>query len=450
MNRVSLEYLKKWRVKSNRKPLIIRGARQVGKSHLVREFGREFESFLEINFERNPEYASLFTTTPAKTIELLQAQFNTKVIPQKTLLFLDEIQAAPAVLPKLRYFYEEMPDVHVISAGSLLEFLLEEHDFSMPVGRLEYLHLGPMNFEEFLLANGEEALNRWIGGLMPQEATPTALHDKAMEWVSTFLRIGGMPEAVKHYRESRDSGVCDEIKSSIINTFQDDFAKYRAKVDVNRLRKVYRKIPELLGKKLIYAHIDPEERAKDLSLALNMLNRAKICYKVHNTKASGLPLAAQTDDRIFKLIHLDVGLVTTGLGLGLIDFHKHADLNQVFQGSLTEQFVGQHLLYSGTFYQDPELYYWVREKASASAEVDFVTTLNGRIVPIEVKSGKSGKLRSLHVFMDEKKSKLAVRINSEPASMTKTTSVFSRSANFTLMSLPFYLVGQIPRLAALA
>lgn len=447
MYRNSIEYLRKWCKKPNRKPLIVRGARQVGKSYLVRELGNEFKNYLEINFEKNPEHASLFAATPAKTIGFLESQFNVKIVPQETLLFLDEIQNAPDVLPKLRYFFEEMPELHIIAAGSLLEFLLQEHNFSMPVGRLEYLYLGPMSFEEFLIANKQEGLCQWISHLKMDDEVPLALHEKALEWVRTFLIVGGMPEVVKHFSQSGDLNLCNEIKQSVLNTYEDDFAKYRAKVNVERLRKTYRKIPQLLGQKLVYTKIDVNERAKDLSLALDRLHQARICYKVHHTKASGLPLSAQVNEKVFKLIHLDVGLVTSALGLGLLDLHNSSDLNVIFQGALTEQFVGQQLLYAGLPYQQPELFYWVREKANAAAEVDFVVAHQGKIVPIEVKSGKTGRLRSLHVFANEKKTKLAVRINGDKPNIAKVNSALAGShASFKLMSIPFYLTGQLLRL----
>lgn len=447
MYRNKLDYLKKWQKKSNRKPLIIRGARQVGKSYLVRELGREFDDYLEINFEKNPELASLFVDSPVKTVEFLEARFEKKIVPEKTLLFLDEIQSAPQVLPKLRYFYEELPGLHVIAAGSLLEFLLREHDFSMPVGRVEYLYLGPMDFEEFLIAGGQDHLKKWISEFQIGEDVPLALHDKAMEWVRNFLLVGGMPEVVKHYGESRDLGLCDEIKQSVLIAYQDDFAKYGRKINVDRVRKVYRKIPNLLGKKLVYAKIDPQEKAKDLALALELLHQARICYKVHHTSASGLPLAAQVNDKIFKLIHLDVGLVTSSLGMGLIDLHNQPDLNLICQGALTEQFVGQELLYAGAPYQQPELHYWVREKNNAAAEVDFVIAVEGKVIPIEVKSGKTGRLRSLHVFMEEKKSSLAVRINGDKPSLTRTNSALAgNKTSFPLLSIPLYLTGQLMRL----
>lgn len=449
MHRSASHYLDQWRHKPNRKPLIVRGARQVGKSYLVREFGKSFAQFIEINFEKNPEDASLFTNSIPQTLSLLETKFKTKIIPEKCLLFLDEIQSAPAVLAKLRYFYEELPALHIISAGSLLEFLLEEHDFSMPVGRIEYLYLGPMNFGEFLLANTEVSLHDFISNYKLGEKIPISLHQELMQWVQKFFLVGGMPESVYYYAKEKNLAACQEVKHGILNTYQDDFAKYGKKINATRLRRVFQKIPEIVGKKLKYVHIDPHERSKDLAQALDLMNSALVCYKVYHSHASGLPLDAQRDEKIFKILHLDIGLVSSSLGINLLDLHQVADLNLINQGVLSEQFIGQHLLHAGPFYQQPNLHYWVREKRHAAAEVDYIIPCQNRIIPIEVKSGKTGRLKSLQVFLTEKKSNLGIRFNGDVPSVTHAeTSLPGQKEKFTLISLPFYLVTQVHRLMA--
>ena len=251
MYRISLDYLKKWKDRATRKPLVIRGARQVGKSFLVRLMASEaFANLVEINFERMPDAASLFISkTPRTILPLLEARFNVPIKPGKTLLFLDEIQAAPEVFAALRYFHEEMPELHVIAAGSLLEFVLLEHSFSMPVGRIEYLHLGPMSFEEFLLALGREKLRQWLMRFTLAEVIPDGLHRELLDLVRQYCVVGGMPEAVAAFARNGSYQECEQVQQSILSTYRDDFSKYASKVRHQRVEKVFTKIPRLVGRK---------------------------------------------------------------------------------------------------------------------------------------------------------------------------------------------------------
>jgi len=440
MYRNALEYIKKWHQNEHRKPLIIRGARQVGKSYLVREFARrESLSLVEINFEKNPETADLFDKKSIqKTCEFLELQYKTRMEPKTTLLFLDEIQAAPQVIPVLRYFYEEKPELSIIAAGSLLEFVLKDHSFSMPVGRLEYLHLGPMTFEEFLEANGEQSLKKFIGEFHLKETIPLPLHQRLMEQIRIFCVTGGMPEAVSSFLQNSWEG-CESVKRNMLSTYEDDFSKYRHRLPDLRLKKVFQKIPRLVGEKLKYVNIDPLERSKDLSVALDLLCMARVGHRVYHSSANGVPLGAEINEKFFKLLFLDVGLASSVCGLNRLDFEKDEDLNLVNEGRIAEQLVGQHLLYDLPPYQTPELYYWAREKKNASAEIDYVVSRGPQVIPVEVKSGKSGSLRSLHLFLKDKKLPLGLRFNSAPPTVL-------REKDFTLISLPFYFVGQWRRL----
>lgn len=440
MYRDALEYITKWRGRENRKPLIIRGARQVGKSYLVREFARrEALSLLEINFEKDPEAADFFDKRSIKkTCELLEIQYKTRIEPKTTVLFLDEIQAAPQVIPVLRYFYEERPELCIVAAGSLLEFVLKDHSFSMPVGRVEYLHLGPMTFEEFLEAGGETDLKKFIGELCLEDPVPLPLHRQLMNQVRAYCVTGGLPEAVKTFLGNSWEG-CEAVKKNILSTYEDDFSKYRNRIPDLRLKKVFQKMPRLIGEKLKYVAIDPLERAKDLSLALDLLCMARVGHRVYHSSSNGVPLGAEINQKFFKLLFLDVGLASSICGLNLLDFDKAEDINLVNEGRLAEQLVGQHLLYDLPPYQTPELYYWAREKKNASAEIDYVVSRGSQVIPIEVKSGKSGSLRSLHLFLREKKLSLGIRFNSEPPTVL-------REGDLILISLPFYLVGQWRRL----
>jgi len=451
MHRFALDYLKEWKTKPGRKPLVVRGARQVGKSYLVRLFAKErFQNLVELNFEREPDLGSLFASNdPEKIVQLLELRFNAAIRPGETLLFLDEIQAAPAVFAALRYFYEGLPGLHVVAAGSLLEFALEAHDFSVPVGRIEYLHLGPMQFEEFLLALGEERLARFLAEWRRENPIPEALHRKLMDLFRVFLVVGGMPGAAAAYAESRSPGGAEEAKHSILSTFKDDFGKYGRRVNHQRLQTLFQKIPALVGGRFKYANVDRDQRAADLAKALDLLCLARVVYRVRHSSADGVPLGAQAKDSNFKALFLDVGLMNSALGLSLLDYEQAEDVLLVHSGAVCEQAAGQHLLHSPPLYREPELYFWSREKANASAEVDYVFSEGTAVVPVEVKAGKTGRLKSLQVFLREKKRAFAIRLNSDvPTFLDAETALpDGKNAPFKLLSLPLYLVGQVRRLA---
>ena len=450
MYRHALEYLREWKSKPKRKPLVVRGARQVGKSYLIRLFAKEhFKDLVEINFERDQNTSDLFTSkSPDKIIQLLELHFNTNIIPGKTLLFLDEIQAAPNVFATLRYFYEEKPQLHIIAAGSLLEFVLHEHSFSMPVGRIEYLHLGPMQFEEFTLAAGKNKLYNFINNFSPGDSIPASIHNQLMELLKEFFVIGGMPEAVDVYLKRGSLREADEVKQSILSTYKDDFSKYRRKVNHRLIQNLFNKIPLLVGKKFKYVHVDRNERANNIAKSLEMLRLASIAYAVYHSSSIGIPLGAMVDDKKYKVLFLDVGLMSSAAGLNLLDFEQAEDIMLINSGALCEQFVGQHLLYSQQCYKEPELYYWIREKKNTSAEVDYIISEGNLIIPIEVKAGKSGTLKSLHIFLREKHKDFAIRMNSDyPSFFTADTAINDgNNVSYRLLSLPLYLVGQVRRL----
>lgn len=450
MYRFAIKDLNTWGKSMNRKPLVVRGARQVGKTFLIRLFAKKnFEHLLEINFERDPEAASLFVSNDPKTIiQLLELQFNISIKQGDTLLFLDEIQAAPQVLSCLRYFYEEMSGLHVIAAGSLLEFVLEEPAFSMPVGRIEYLHLGPMQFEEFLIAAGKEKLVDFLNNLSPGEDIPKPVHFRLLALLKTFLVTGGMPEPVAVYLKSHSWQKCDSVKHSLLLTFQDDFSKYKRRVDHRRLLLVFKKLPVLAGQKFKYVNVDRGERSKGLAVALDMLCHAKVAYRVFHSSCSGIPLGATVNEKKFKVLFLDVGLMSTATGLNLLDYEKAGDVMMVNGGAVCEQFIGQHLLFSQQPYREPEVYYWIREKKGSSAEIDYVIAEGPNIIPIEVKAGKSGTLKSLHLFFREKHPFIGVRFNSDVPSLLTLDTILHDGENlpYRLLSLPLYMAGQARRL----
>ena len=451
MYRKALYDLIEWKDRPSRKPLIIRGARQVGKTWLVRKFAGQFANLVEINFDKNPEKAQLFAGRDiSRCLQLLQIDCDAEIIPGKTLLFLDEIQGAPELLPLLRYFYEERGDLHVIAAGSLLEFLLADHDFSMPVGRVEYLHLGPMDTEEFLLALGQERLTKFLKDYSLDDNIPESIHLSLLNFLKLFWIIGGMPAAVAWYGNSGKLAEAIREHAVILQTYEDDFSKYRKRIYPERLRKVFRRIPALIGNKLKYVRLDPEERSRELADSLHLLEMARVIYRVRHSAGNGVPLGAEAKERDFKPLFLDTGLVSTSLGLRLPGLEVVDDLLMVNNGALAEQFVGQHLLYGGPSYEKPQLFYWNREQKSASAEVDYLIAHEDKVVPVEVKAGKTGTLKSLQVFVAEKKSPVALRFNAMPPSCSRqeTRLAGKDKVPFLLVSLPLYLVGQARRLIA--
>jgi predicted AAA+ superfamily ATPase len=450
-----LEYLREWKDRESRKPLVIRGARQVGKSFLVRLLAREsFRDLVEVNFERDPEVATLFASNaPATIAALLEARYEAPLAAGETLLFLDEIQAAPQVLATLRYFREEMPGLHVVCAGSLLDFVLRDHSFSMPVGRIEYLHLGPMRFEEFLLALGRDRLRQWLIDYQLDAPVPAEMHRELLRLLRQYLLVGGLPEAVATFAGNGSYRECEQVQQSILATYRDDFSKYAAVAKHRRVEKVFAGVPRLVGHKFMYSRIDREERSRDLAEALRLLCLAGIAHRVPHTHANGIPLAAEADDRNFKALFLDVGLLCRSLGLRASDLGPEAaDLLLVNQGAVCEQFAGQHLAFSGPFYEEPVLHCWMRQQTSSNAEVDYVIAIGQDIVPVEIKAGRTGTLKSMQVFLEEKNRYFALRLNSDLPSLHEAqSSLASRpKRSFRLLSLPLYLVDQALRLCRTA
>ena len=450
MYRTALAYLKTWKNKPSRKPLVLRGARQVGKSYLVRMLAAEiFDNLIEINLETDPEASSLFASKDPQTIvPLLEARYGQPVRAGATLLFLDEIQVAPELFAGLRYFHERMPELHVIAAGSLLDFALAEHGFSVPVGRIEYLNLGPMSFSEFLLGLNRASLQQFLCQYAVGQEVPQAIHGELLRLLRQFLVVGGMPASVAAFIGPGNHRDSEAERQAILSTFREDFARYGKRLDHRRLDKVFAKIPRLAGSKFSYSQVDREERSRELGRALDLLCLARIAYRVRHTSANGVPLGAEADDRNFKVLFMDVGLLCRSCGLSVLDMEHARDLMLVNTGSVCEQFAGQHLLHSGEFFAEPELYCWMREKSQSSAEVDYLISVGDVVVPVEIKAGKTGTLKSLHVFLREKERDFGLRLNTDRPSLlaTETSVAGGNNRPFRLLSLPLYLVEQASRL----
>jgi len=448
MTRRALTDLLEWKDRPGRKPLVLRGARQVGKSYLARAFGSTaFENLVELNFERDPTLASLFSGPSVREIvRLLEARIGQPIGEGRTLLFLDEIQAAPEVFAKLRYFHEELPGLHVLAAGSWLDVLLEDHAFSMPVGRIEYLHLGPLVFEEFLEATGRVGLSEWMGGWEWGDGVPEGMLSALRDAFRQYLLVGGMPEAVAAFSREESYLECTRVQESILATYRDDFQKYSRRVQKPRMDKIFARVPAMIGRKFKYSEVDSAERSKDLGAALRLLCLGRVVHKVRQTHGNGLPLGAEADDRNFKVFFLDVGLVCRALGLQADELETLEDPFLVQRGGLCEQAVAQNLLHSGPGYEFPELFYWTRDNPNSSAEVDFLIQLGSEILPVEVKAGKTGRLRSLHQFLAEKNPRAALRFNADAPSLTPLPQEEKSPQQTLLASLPLPFVNQAARL----
>ncbi len=374
--------------------------------------------------------------------------FNQSIVPGKTLLFLDEVQACPKAIAGLRYFQEQFPDLHVIAAGSLLEFALREFKYSMPVGRIEFLHLYPLTFSEFLSALGEDRLAAWLDGYHVGDPFIQAADIKLREFLRLYYFIGGMPASVEAYRERRDLLEVQRVLSSIVISLEVDFAKYGTRTQQRNMRRVLRHLPLSIDRKVRYVNIDRETRAADLRTALELLELAGFVSLVCHSSANGVPLRAEAAEDRFKPLLLDIALCGNLCGFSL---PGDSELLTVHEGRLAEQFVGQELRAIGPRFAGRSLYYWHREAKNANAEVDYLWTHNDDVIPVEVRAGTSGSLKSTHVFLAEKARRFAVRFNmDQPSIGTFTVEIGGKAGvqtvSFTLLSLPLYLAGQLDRL----
>ncbi len=452
MKRACMKFLSEWLVDPFRKPLVIRGARQVGKTWIVRQLAEIHEKkLIEINFEDRPDYASLFSSNdPIKILERIRNALKIDDIDVKeALLFLDEIQVAPELFAKLRWFKEKMPELPVIATGSLLELVLDRHSMSMPVGRVSFMYLEPFSFEEFLHAKGEVGLVRTIREYTWQEDMPTLLHDDLMGLFKEYVLVGGMPDAIAIWKDTGSLSKVSNVHNDIMSTYRTDFTKYD-KVDPMILNDVIKSVPLQLNKKFMYSSVNRKVNPQVIKKAFDLLCQARLCHKVQATAANGLPLGGGVRHRFFKAIFLDVGLCSASLGL-LMDYAENVDtleLELVNKGGIAEQVVGQLLRTIEPLYKDPELFYWLRNKEGSDAEVDYVIQDRSKVLPIEVKAGTSGALKSLHLFMRSKKLSHAVQVYGAAPSQfevsVKTTE--GHPVKYQLASIPFYLVGQLPRL----
>ena len=452
MKRKATSALKEWHSSKTRKPLVLRGARQVGKSTLVRLFAeKQGLDLLEVNLERHRDLDSIFAGLDVRTILANLEAIAGRRAGTRTLVFLDEIQATPHALQALRYFFEERPDLPVVAAGSLLEFALSRAGFSMPVGRVRYLHLQSMGFGEFLEAVDPASLE-WLELLHRPEDFPREAHKRLLTRQREYLLVGGMPEAVACFAETRDFAAVASIQNAILNTYADDFSKYARQADLADLQRLFRNLPLHLGQKAKYTRLLPDATSAHSRKLLELLIRAQVALPVHGSDCSGIPLRAGMNPRILKLFFLDVGLVSRLLGLDWADLQSLEERSLVNEGPLAEQFIAQHLHQDPSFETPPELFYWLNEAKNANAEIDFVVSQGHLVLPVEVKAGKSGTLKSLHLFCARRRLEQAVRFDLSPPSVQEIhTGIADKKGGFLesryqLHSLPLYAVETLPAL----
>lgn len=423
-----------WKSKEEHLPILLRGARQVGKSYLVEEFGkRNFEILAIADFENRPELKSAFSTRePKEILSRLEIALGKPIKEKQTLLFLDEIQLCPEALISLRYFKEQMPKLHVIAAGSLLEFLLHDENFSFPVGRIEFLYLHPFSFLEYL-----EAASPFICQKIKEYSLnniPSQLeHQELLKWVRRYMFIGGMPAAIKASLNDQSLYESQRVHHRILQAYESDFGKYAKYNQHKYLQIIFQRVPGLVGQILKYRRIDEEVRSRELKPALELLCHAGLIQKVFATTAAGLPLHAHLKHDRFKLLYLDIGLLQTATKVDATEFFDE-DIMQINAGMLAEQFVGQELIAYQAPYQKEKLLFW--ERIGGQAEIDYLITIKSEIVLIEVKAGATGSLRSLQSFIQEKPNTLGIRIAELPLSWHKN-----------VLTIPFYLVHSLERIA---
>jgi predicted AAA+ superfamily ATPase len=408
------KYLIRWKESESKKPLLVRGARQVGKSSAIRNLATGFETFVEINFEELPQAGLAFETdlNPIRIVQELSAFTGKEIKAGRCLLFLDEIQACPKAISALRFFYEKMPDLHVIAAGSLLEFALQELP-SFGVGRVRSMFMYPFSFAEFLTALNENQLLQAIVHANDNQPLPEILHQKALGLMKKFWVTGGMPEVVKAFAGGQQFPEIQSIQNDLIQTYRSDFAKYSSLVPAHRIRAVFDSVVRQSGGKFMYSKADENANHGQVKQALEFLVLAGLVLPIVHSAGNGLPLGAEVDFKKQKMMLLDTGLQMNSNHLEIRDILFSDDTDFVNKGWLAEQFWGlEYLKYSSPFTQN-QLYYWHREAANANAEVDFIIQFQNKVIPVEVKASGSGRMQSLRQFLKEKKSEFGFRFSTE-------------------------------------
>ncbi len=436
------DYFKKWSNSDHRKPLIIRGARQVGKTVAIQMFAQtHFKELIYLNLDKE-DHLALFqkTLSMPDLIQLIELKMGKKIIPKQTLLFIDEIQNSATAMMQLRYFYEDMPALHVMAAGSLLEVKMKKEGFSFPVGRVEYAYMYPVTFDEFLIANHDEFTHEYIHKLTPHSLIPDEMHNLLIKKYGEYLLVGGMPEAVAQYVETKSLIDNDKIYTSILTGFKDDVFKYATKIKARYIQHVIEHSPQYAGQTVTYEKFGESGfRSREMKEAFDILDKSMLINRIYASSSSDLPIINKLR-KSPKLLFLDIGLMNYYLGLRSDILNTH-DFNNLAKGRMAEQAVGQALT-SLSFSKQMSLSYWCREKKGSVSKVDFILPFQNKVIPIEVKSGKVGHLKSLHNFMTQCPHHLAIRVCANTCALE--TIKIPNSKNYTLLTIPFYLLHHLP------
>jgi predicted AAA+ superfamily ATPase len=422
-----------WKNEEHQKVIILRGARQVGKTSAVRELGKTFEHFVEINLEKQPQLKAIFE--PDRVVERIVNELSfvlqKPIIPQKTLLFIDEIQSSIPAIEALRYFYEDMPQLHVIAAGSLFEFALEKVP-SFGVGRIRSLYMYPFSFDEFLRATGYEMLANQIKTYSPENPASDPVHQLCRQLLIKFMLIGGMPQVVAKYVQSESLYECQQIIEDITQNFYNDFAKYKHRANVSLLREVFGAVMEQTGTKFTYSKASKTANHLQIKESVELLEMAGLIFPVTHTSANGLPLGAEQNTKMRKYLFFDTGIYQRTQKLDIENSFNPDHLTQINKGAFAELFTGLELLKAAPPSSPLSLYYWQREKEGSNAELDYVVQQDQNIVPVEVKANTKGSMQSLFQFLKEKGYPYGIR-----------TSMENYGTYDHIKVVPLYSIGQI-------
>jgi uncharacterized protein len=438
MKRIIDSYLLQWKVGPDRMPLLIQGARQIGKTYAVRQLGKTYASFVEINLEKLVEAHKAFAGNldPVEMVILLSSITHKSIIPGKTLLFIDEIQAFPRAIIALRYFYEEMPELHVIAAGSLLGFAIEQ--VGIPVGRVEAIEMYPLSFIEYLAAMDRTMVIQAILQHGPDKSIGQPMHDIYFNEFARYCAIGGMPKVVQHWIDHKDPVSIQRIHATILNMYRKDFEKYARVHQIKYVEKIFDQIPAQLGQKFKYSIVEGDFRKRELAPALDLLVRACIAEKVYYSAGQGTPLAGQKDELDYKVLFLDIGLAQTNLGASPAQWFLRPEQELVNKGQIIEALVGQEIAVYSDPYRIKGSYYWHKD-SSPQAEIDYLSRLDYQVIPVEVKSGKGNTLKSLHYFLEHhKQSPYGIKFSTQDY-----TTLHDSTTGHIIYSYPLYAIARV-------
>ena len=432
-----LKHMEAWRAEENHRPLILRGARQVGKTTVVNEFGKSFANYLSFNLEREADKAMLEMSLPIDDlVNYLFVRKGRRKAEGDTLVFIDEIQNSPKTVSLLRYFYEDRPDLHVVAAGSLLENVVDVKT-SFPVGRVDFLPVRPCSFKEFVAATGKgsqlEMMER------PQLTTP--FHDEYMSLFNQYFIVGGMPEAVQHYADHQDVMAMNSIYARLLRAYMDDVEKYtRTSKMADVVRFIIQNGWMQAGATVTLGNFNGSDyKSREVGEAFRLLQKVMLLELAYPTTSAVLP-AMPEQRRMPKLFWFDTGMVNY-VGKVRRDIIGNDAILALWKGRIAEQVVAQELLTLNTDINQTRIF-WTKGKGEQGAEVDLLWVVDGELIPIEVKAGHNAHLRSLHSFMDESQAGVAVRVWSGPFSVDDVMTV-GKKKTFRLINLPFYLVGNM-------